>query len=198
LFPGKSEVEVSIMKLHPLSNHGLTQGEFVRRGVALLALFVVVPTMMAQSSAPQISVQPAGGAAQSQQTATEVSRQMPAEISAFAPANEAADLTPAQTIPFLSLEATNSGESSSQNAPAAPDNSTPAKAKPHHHGLGIALAIVGTLALASGVALYAGEKEVSVCNGSSKGCNEARDTGIALMPIGGGVAAVGFYFTFHR
>lgn len=186
------------MKLHPLSNRGVIRREFVRRGVALLALIVVVPTMMAQTSASQISVQPGGGAALLQQTATEVSSPTPAEISAPAPANEDAGLTPAQTVPFLSLEATNSSESSSQNAPAAPGNATATKTGPAHHGLGIALAIVGTLALASGVALYAGEKQVSVCNGHSTGCNEARDTGIALMPIGAGVAAVGFYLTFHR
>jgi hypothetical protein len=198
LFPGNSEVEVSIMKLHPISNHGLIQGEFVRRSVALLALIVAVPTMMAQTAAQQISVQPAGGAVPSQQTAAEVSRQMPAEISAPAPANEDADLTPAPTIPFLSLEAADSGENSSQNGQAAPSNTTATKTRPAHRGLGIALAVVGTLALVSGVALYGGEKQFSLCNGNSGGCNEAKDTGIALMPIGAGVAAVGFYLTFRR
>jgi hypothetical protein len=83
-------------------------------------------------------------------------------------------------------------------APATATKTKARNTKPPHHALGVTLAVVGVTALVAGTVLFAGEKSISVCNGSSTGCNEARDTGIALMPIGAGVAAVGFYFQFHR
>ena len=99
--------------------------------------------------------------------------------------------------------ALNGSQSSSQDATQAPAaTSSPAmtsapKAKPSHHGLGVALAIVGTTAIFAGVVLYEGEQH-AWCNSTSTGCTEARDTGIALMPIGGAVAVTGFYLVFHR
>jgi hypothetical protein len=120
-----------------------------------------------------------------------------------APAREEAQLASPQGIPFLALEAGQNGGGSSsqdgtQNAPVASGKTAAARTKPPHHALGVTLAIVGTAALVSGAVLFAGENSISICNGSSKGCSEARDTGIALMPIGGAVAVTGFYLQFHR
>ncbi len=122
-------------------------------------------------------------------------------ISAPIPALEEADLA-APPISFSALEASQAGnqsssESSSQSVPA-PTKPTATKPKPQHHGLGVALAVVGTAALVSGVALFAAEQSIGVCNGSSHGCNEAKDAGLVLMPVGAGVAVTGFYFQFHR
>jgi hypothetical protein len=64
--------------------------------------------------------------------------------------------------------------------------------------LGVTLAVIGVTALVAGAVLYAGEKAVSVCNGASHGCNEARDSGLVLMPVGAGVAVLGFYLQFHK
>jgi hypothetical protein len=118
-------------------------------------------------------------------------------------AQEEAKLASPQGIPFLALEAGQNGGGSSsqdgtQNAPVASGKTPAARTKPPHHALGVTLAIVGTTALVAGAVLFAGEKSISVCNGASSGCNEARDTGIALMPIGAAVAVTGFYFQFHR
>ncbi len=137
----------------------------------------------------------------SQRVALAPSQPVLPEISAPAPALQKASLENPQRIPFLSLAvAQDSGQSSSQNAPvpAKLSKATPAKTKPQHHALGVTLAIVGTAALVAGVVLYAGEQSISVCNGSSSGCNAAKDTGIALMPIGAGVAVTGLYLQFHH
>ena len=72
------------------------------------------------------------------------------------------------------------------------------KTKAQHHGLGVALAIVGTAALVSGVALFATEQSIGVCSPSSHGCSEAKDAGLVLMPVGAGIAITGFYLQFHR
>jgi len=124
------------------------------------------------------------------------------EISAPEPAPNEASVAKPAAVPFLSIEATqNNGQSSSQDSnqtSQATTKTTSAKTKPPHRALGVTLAVIGTTALVAGVVLYAGEKAISVCNGSSSGCNEAKDTGIALMPIGAGVAVMGFYLQFHR
>jgi hypothetical protein len=115
------------------------------------------------------------------------------QISAPTPARQEANLKSLQGTLYLALPgAQNSGQNSSQETPAAATPAQPktAKANTPHHGLGLALVIVGTTALAAGIALYEGEQH-AYCNGSSTGCSEARDTGIALMPIGAGVAVTG-------
>ena len=62
----------------------------------------------------------------------------------------------------------------------------------------MALAIAGITALAVGVAAYA-LGNIDICsNEKSGGCNEARDAGLVLMPVGGGVAVTGFYLVFHH
>lgn len=118
------------------------------------------------------------------------------------PAQEEARLASPQGIPFLAIEAgQNGGQSSSQdgtqNAPL-PAKTPAAKTKSPHHALGVTLAVVGVTALVAGAVLFAGEEAIGYCNGSSKGCNEAKYTGIALMPIGGTVAVTGFYLQSHR
>jgi hypothetical protein len=62
----------------------------------------------------------------------------------------------------------------------------------------VALAIVGSAALAVGVAAYA-ISGIDICaNAKSGGCKETRDAGLVLMPVGGGVAFTGFYLVFHH
>jgi hypothetical protein len=106
---------------------------------------------------------------------------------------------------FLSLAQENGQSSSSQNLPPENSSSTapasqarPVKTKSPHHGLGVALAIVGSTALAVGVAAYA-ISGIDICaNAKSGGCKETRDAGLVLMPVGGGVAFTGFYLVFHH
>jgi hypothetical protein len=112
---------------------------------------------------------------------------------------------------FLSLAQGGGQSSSSQSLPSGqnlpPENSSstapPAQAravktKSPHHGLGVALAIVGSAALAVGVAAYA-LGDIDICaNDKSGGCKEVRDAGLVLMPVGGGVAVTGFYLVFHH
>jgi hypothetical protein len=123
-------------------------------------------------------------------------------LSAPVPTVEEADLAAPLPIPFSALAATEAGsqsssESSSQSVPA-PSTHAATKTKPPHHGLGVALAIVGTAALVSGVALFATEQSIGLCGPSSHGCSEAKDAGLVLMPVGAGVAITGFYLQFHR
>lgn len=83
--------------------------------------------------------------------------------------------------------------------PASSLTSRPAgsKAKAPHHGLGIALAITGTAALLAGAGAYA--IAARGCNSYSTGaCHSVHDFGIIMMPVGGAVAATGFYFQFHK
>jgi hypothetical protein len=121
------------------------------------------------------------------------------------PQSEVASLTSSAPNQFFSLALADGQSSSSQNLP--PENSTstapPAqpravKTKSPHHGLGVALAIVGSAALAVGVAAYA-LGDIDICaNEKTGGCKEARDAGLVLMPVGGGVAVTGFYLVFHH
>jgi hypothetical protein len=118
--------------------------------------------------------------------------------------DEASLVSPTGNL-FLSLAQENGQSSSSQNLPPENSSSTAPPAQPRavktkspHHGLGVALAIVGSAALAAGVGAYA-VSEIDICaNVTSGGCKEARDAGLVLMPVGGGVAFTGFYLVFHH
>jgi hypothetical protein len=184
------------MNSHLVSRLDRFQSGCLRSAMPFFAALLAAPLMLAQNPALQTPAQHDALAPESQQITLAPSPQTPLEISAPVPSSEDASLIHPEISPLLSLEAEQAGSQSLSQS--TPTNATATKTKPRHHGLGIALAVVGIVALASGVALYAGESKISVCNGSSMGCNEARDTGIALMPIGAGVAATGFYLTFHR
>lgn len=121
------------------------------------------------------------------------------------PSLELASAVSPNSSQFFSLALGNGQSSSSQNLPPENSSSTAAPAQPRavktkspHHGLGVALAIVGSAALAVGVASYA-LSGIDICaNDKSGGCKEARDAGLVLMPVGGGVAFTGFYLVFHH
>jgi hypothetical protein len=113
---------------------------------------------------------------------------------------EEASLVSPTANQFFSLALENGQSSSSQNLPSGVPPAQPraVKTKSPHHGLGVALAIVGSAALAVGVASYT-LSGIDVCaNDKSGGCKEARDAGLVLMPVGGGVAFTGFYLVFHH
>ncbi len=123
-----------------------------------------------------------------------------AGVAAPVPNMEEASLVSPAANPFSSLEQDSGQSSSSQSSPSAAAPAKPAatKTKPPHHALGIALAALGTTALALGAVAY-GFGRTDICaNEHSGGCNEARDAGLVLMPVGGAVAVTGFYFQFHR
>ncbi|MFZ1941559.1 MAG: hypothetical protein WBA18_17645 [Terracidiphilus sp.] len=176
----------------------------VNRSAPFLAVLVLAAQVVAQNPIIPVSADQNEPATGSPQTPAATYAPAPPEISAPAPAQEEASLVEPQAVPFLALAAgQDGGQSSSQTMPAAENvsNVTKGKAtntKPPHHALGVTLAVVGVTALVAGAVLFAGEKSISVCNGASNGCNEARDTGTALMPIGAAVAVTGFYFQFHR
>ncbi|MGA3032141.1 MAG: hypothetical protein ABSD70_02595 [Terracidiphilus sp.] len=189
------------MESHLLPQAVKFNSRCVSRGASSLAVFLLATQVVAQNPIIPDSVDQAPAATGLPQIAAAPFAPVPTEISAPASEQQEANLSSPQRIPFLALEAgQNTGQSSSQDAPAAttPTKTAATGTKPPHHGLGVALAIVGTTALVAGAVLLAGEKSISVCNGSSSGCNEARDTGIALMPIGAAVAVTGFYLQFHR
>jgi hypothetical protein len=122
------------------------------------------------------------------------------DISAPIPRLEEASLVNPAANSFFSLaqEGGQSPSSQSSSSAASPAKPPAAKTKSPHHGLGVALAIVGTAPLAVGIAAYA-LGGIDICaNDRSGGCKEARDAGLVLMPVGAGVAATGFYFTFRR
>jgi hypothetical protein len=189
------------MQSHLLSQLRAVRRRSVSRSAPFLAVLLAAMQAVAQNPViPNLADQtePATG---SLQTAAATSASASAEISVPVPAPEEANLAGPQTVPFLALAAgQDSGQSSSQTMPAAPTTTTTkaANTKPPHHALGVTLAVVGVTALVAGAVLVAGEKSISVCNGGSGGCNEARDAGIALMPVGAGVAVLGFYLQFHR
>lgn len=145
----------------------------------------------------------------SEQIIAATSVEEPVEISAPAAQGEEAELEKPPTLLSLSMEAAqNGGESSSQSAtqsssqeqPAAttPTKAATAKTRPPHRGLGIALAAVGTTALVLGVVAFTASRLDICANQHSGGCQEARDAGVILMPVGGAVAVTGFYLQFHR
>jgi hypothetical protein len=185
------------MKSGLLSQAFNTGRRCVTRCAPFIAVFALTAQVVAQNPLIPDSTD---RAADSPQTVAALA-QIEAPAPAPAPVQELASLANREAASYFSLAAAqNGGQSSSQNAPAnqTAGNVTKTTSKPPHHALGVTLAVVGVAALVSGVVLFAGENSISLCNGASHGCNEARDTGIALIPIGAGVAAVGFYFQFHR
>jgi hypothetical protein len=97
---------------------------------------------------------------------------------------------------FSNLDAQDNGQSSS---PTPTTKAKAANTKPPHHGLGVALAITGTVALALGVVLVAGTDSISLCsNEHSGGCGEARTGGYVAIGGGAAIAVTGFYLQFHR
>ena len=193
--------------LLPRTLHGQGKSAYRRASaiVAKLSLAALLVTTQAEAQNPVLG----GSASQSREGAAAQQVASGADtglslVPAPDPAQGEAGLPRLETDPFHSLEmAQNGGQSSSHDATQTPPATTstamtPApKPRPTHHGLGVALAIVGTTALFAGVVLYEGEQH-AWCNSSSTGCAEARDTGIALMPIGGAMAATGFYLVFHH
>lgn len=129
------------------------------------------------------------------------------QFSAPSPQIEEADLArPSALFSFYAAQqsgqsSSQSGtQSSSQDASAATTSSkaAAARSKPPHHGLGIALAAVGTTALVLGAVSYS-LGHIDICsNQHGGGCQEARVAGLVLMPAGGAVAITGFYLQFHR
>jgi hypothetical protein len=207
-FPKTIRAGDRLMESHLISQGTRFNSRCVSRSLPFLAVLLFAMQLAAQNPIIQDSADHAQVAAPvagqlatgSQQIADPPLAPLPTWISTPAPAQEEANLSSPRRIPFLALAAgLDSSQSSSQSAPATvpPAKTTATGTKPAHHGLGVALAVVGTAALVAGVALYVGEQH-AYCNSSSTGCNEAKDIGIALMPIGGGVAATGFYFEFHH
>ena len=188
------------MKSHLLSLATEFKSKCVSRSAPFLVVLLLATQTVAQKPVMRDSANQAGEVTGSPQIATAPSPPPPTEIFAPAPAQEEANLSSPQRIPFLALAAgQDSNQSSSQDAPAltTPTKSTVTKTKRPHHALGVTLAVVGVTALVAGVALYVGEQH-AYCNSTSSGCNEAKDSGLALMPIGAGVAVTGFYLQFHR
>jgi hypothetical protein len=127
------------------------------------------------------------------------------EISAPAPNVEEASLVSPAADPFLLIAQDGGQSSSSQGSSSQSSSSTSAQPKPpaaktksEHRGLGVALAVVGSVALAAGVVAYAFGEGDFCGNVKSGGCPEARDAGLVLMPVGGGVAVTGFYLVFRH
>jgi hypothetical protein len=130
-----------------------------------------------------------------------VSSATPADTDISAPVprlEEASLVNPAANSLFSLAQDGGQSSSSQSSSTSSPVKPRAAKTKPPHRGLGIALATVGTVALAVGIASYA-LGGIDICsNEKSGGCKEARDAGLVLMPVGAGVAATGFYFTFRH
>ncbi|MGO8932836.1 MAG: hypothetical protein ACLPLZ_05770 [Terracidiphilus sp.] len=194
----KSHLRVSKVPLGHWDAHRCTS--------ILLASFAFAAFFVANQSAAQTRIdreiaEPAQDAVASAPPAS-AAPATPAETDIYAPVPnvERASLASPSTQPLFSLAQDGGQSSSSQSSPTSnpAPKAPPVKTKSSHHGLGIALAIVGTAALVSGVALFATEQSIGVCNGSSHGCSEAKDAGLVLMPVGAGVAITGFYLQFHR
>jgi hypothetical protein len=145
-----------------------------------------------------------------EQAMAQLSAEVETEISAPTPQVEEANL--AKPPASLSLWMKGRGQASSQSSSlsgiqsSSQDSATAAtstkaaatKTKPPHRELGIALAAVGTTALVVGVVAFAASRFDICANEHSGGCQQARDAGLILMPVGGAVAITGFYFQFHR
>ncbi len=201
------------MKLHLLSFARRLSRQSTGRGAAVLASSFGLAAFFATSQAiAQTRI--AGNAAAWSYAEAALQRDMTVpsiqtEISAPVPTVEEAKLVSPLAIPMLSItRAQDSGQSSPQSATQSSSQDSPApttstkaaaaRSKPPHRGLGIALAVVGTTALVAGVVAYSVSR-IDICsNEHSGGCQEARDAGLALMPVGGAVAVTGFYLQFHR
>jgi hypothetical protein len=178
------------------ASHAAAQSRFDRSVDDHIADHIVKPAQDAVNATPQTS------AAVATPADTDLLTSVPeAPVpSALVSSLEEASLVSPTSNQFFSLALEGGQSSSSQNLP--PQDSAPAqrtvKTKSPHHGLGVALAIVGSAALAVGAASYA-LSGIDVCaNDKSGGCKEARDAGLVLMPVGGGVAFTGFYLIFHH
>lgn len=157
---------------------------------------------ISDSAQDAVAATPQTGAAVAMPADTDVLTSVP---EAPVPILEEASLVSPAADMFLSLAQDNGQSSSSQNLPPENSYSTAPPAQPRavktkspHHGLGVALAIVGSAALAVGVASYTLGETDFCANAKSGGCKEARDAGLVLMPVGGGVAVTGFYLVFHH
>ena len=135
----------------------------------------------------------------------------PAKIdrAAAAPAQPAA--AQAQPAPQISApmpvaeQASLNNPFSDSNSPFAADQESapaqsfvaPAHAHGPHHTLGKTMAIFGTVALGFGAASYTVANQH--CKSFNSGiCSQLHTAGLALMPAGGAVAGVGFYWEFQK
>ncbi len=195
------------MKLHlPFCRAHSSSGE-TRLCLSIVATWFACAALFAasQSVAQSQIARDIGGPAQDAANATPLVNsasvtRADTDISAPVPRLEEAGLVNPAANSLFSLSQDGGQSSSSQSSSSAggPSKRPAAKTKPPHHGLGVALAIVGTATLAVGIAAYA-LGGIDICsNEQSGGCREARDAGLVMMPVGAGVAATGFYFTFRR
>ncbi len=173
------------------------------RGVPIrlvaLGVAVVFTAGQMQAQGPMFrsvdEAQPAAAAQQAVPAAqAALSAQVGTEISAPVPNGEEANAASSSTIPFAALEASDNGSQSSTLTSTS--TVAPAKTKPPHRGLGIAMATVGILAAGVGVLGLAAYSKF--CGTSNGPCGEARGIGIAGLAGGGALAAGGFYLQFHR
>ncbi len=195
------------MKLHlPFCRTLSSSGDTRLRLPIVATLFACAALLAASQSAAQTQIaRDIGGPARDSANELPLLNSAPAapaetDISAPVPRLEEASLVSPAANPFFSLALDGGQSSSSQSATSigSPAKPPAAKTKPPHHGLGVAMAIVGTATLAVGIAAYA-LGGIDICaNDNSGGCKEARDAGLVLMPVGGGVAITGFYLQFHR
>jgi hypothetical protein len=202
------------MEFHSVSSAARLNRESAGRGAVLLAAWFGIAALLFTGEgigqtriAGKIADQTPPVASFEQVTST-TSGEPLTEISAPSAQAEEASLAKPSALLFLSAEAQNGGQSSSQSgtqsssqdasAAAASTKAAAAKIKPPHHGLGIALAALGTTALVLGAVSYS-LGHIDICsNEHSGGCGEARDAGLVLMPAGAAVAITGFYLQFHR
>lgn len=117
-------------------------------------------------------------------TATEISAPVP-NLEDATPAKPASDS-------MFAMDAMQDPSSSSSMT----QTQKPVKAKAPLHGLGIAMAIVGSVVLVGGIGAFALSEQCK--NPTSGECGTVHGAGIGMMAAGGGVAATGFYFQFHK
>ena len=202
--PGKQRPRIGLHpppRLTPFKRITACSRAFAVAATLGLTAHLVPTPAVAQGEFPSSANQSREGSTLQQVTSPSDGKN-PTPAASPAPAQEKSGSPGSGAIPFHSLEIKDAQSSSQDGSQASQKTSnsamTPAPhTRPSHRTLGTALAIAGIAALVAGAALYVGEQH-AYCNGSSTGCSEARDTGIALMPIGGAVAVTGFYLRFHR